>query len=156
MNNEGNYAGFWVRVGACIVDSIIIGIINTIIVSILMFLLSLGVDPEEIEAGGALARVGLGFFLSFLIASIVTIYYYVFLPAKKWQATPGKRLLKIYVANADGSKPSKATYFGRTFIGYFVSGLILYIGFIMVAFHKDKKALHDILFSTVVLHGTIE
>ena len=36
-------------------------------------------------------------------------------------------------------------------VGYMVSGFILYIGFLMIAFNPDKMALHDKIAKTRVL-----
>jgi uncharacterized RDD family membrane protein YckC len=60
-----------------------------------------------------------------------------------WQATVGKRIMGIYVIKQDGNKLSFWRALGRTTIGYWLSTLLFFIGYIMVAFTEKKTALHD-------------
>jgi uncharacterized RDD family membrane protein YckC len=67
-----------------------------------------------------------------------------------WATTIGKRIFGLYVVRADGSKVG----FGRAlarWISYFASALILGIGFLMIAFRKDKRGLHDLICDTKVV-----
>ena len=67
-------------------------------------------------------------------------------------ATPGKRIMKLKVAFPDGKYPIG---YGKAFlrlIGYGVSGLICYIGFLMILFDKEQhRGLHDRMAGTVVI-----
>jgi uncharacterized RDD family membrane protein YckC len=65
-------------------------------------------------------------------------------------ATPGKMALKVRVVNADGSKVSYGKAFGRA-VAEYVSILTLLIGYIMVAFDDEKRALHDRICGTRVI-----
>ena len=67
-----------------------------------------------------------------------------------WATTIGKRAVGLYVLRPDGSKLGP----GRAFARYWapiLSALILFIGFLMVAFREDKRALHDLICDTVVV-----
>jgi uncharacterized RDD family membrane protein YckC len=69
--------------------------------------------------------------------------------------TPGKLLLKVHVARADGSKLG----FGRALLrvgGKLLSTLFLGLGFLVAAFNGRRQALHDFIASTVVLRGPRE
>jgi uncharacterized RDD family membrane protein YckC len=135
---QGMPAGFWIRFAAVIID----GVITTLIylVPFLIWLFSGDNLPEEGEA--LVAPTWLNW-LSYLIGFVYSV---VFLA--NWGATPGKRLLNIYVLDGQG----------RQRIGYIraivrtlstiLSALILFIGYIMVAFRQDKRALHDLIAGT--------
>jgi uncharacterized RDD family membrane protein YckC len=69
------------------------------------------------------------------------------------QGTLGKMALGIVVTDMDSRRIS----FGRATGRYFakiLSGLILGIGFLMVAFTEKKQGLHDILAGTLVVKGS--
>jgi uncharacterized RDD family membrane protein YckC len=68
----------------------------------------------------------------------------------KFAATPGKMACKIKVVNADGSKVSYLKALGRYF-AKMLSSLILFIGYIMVAFDSEKRGLHDHICNTRVI-----
>ena len=67
-----------------------------------------------------------------------------------WRTTIGKHLFRLYVVRADGSRVG----FGRAFarwLAYIPSGLILFIGFIMIGLREDKRGLHDLICDTRVI-----
>ena len=62
----------------------------------------------------------------------------------------GKRVFSLYVVRPDGSKLSPGRALGRYLLTA-LSGVLLGIGYLMVAFRKDKRALHDLLAGTYVV-----
>jgi uncharacterized RDD family membrane protein YckC len=68
------------------------------------------------------------------------------------QATLGKMAVGIKVGNEQGQRISPANALGRV-ASKILSGLILYIGYIMVGFDARKQGLHDKIASTVVYYG---
>ena len=84
-----------------------------------------------------------------IVLYIISFGYEVFFIGK-FGATPGKMACSIKVINADGSKVSYLKALGRVF-AYFLSGLILGIGYIMAAFDDEKRALHDRICNTRVI-----
>ncbi len=83
-----------------------------------------------------------------LLVAVITIVFW-----KRWAgATPGKRLLGIHVVDAKSLGEINNKQAIIRYIGYIVSSLPLGFGFLMVAFHKEKRALHDILADTVVIY----
>jgi len=122
----GLYAGFWRRVAAYLIDSLILLIPGLI----------LGLLPI------------LGFFLQ--LAMWAT--YKMIFEAGERQATPGKRAMGIKVTTLDGERISKGQAVGRYF-GSLLSGLILGIGFIMAGFTARRQGLHDMMASTLVVNG---
>jgi uncharacterized RDD family membrane protein YckC len=70
---------------------------------------------------------------------------------KKYGATPGKMILGLKVVSNDLQPLTYGQAFGRYF-SYALSSLLLFGGFIMIAFRKDKKGLHDLLAKTRVVY----
>ena len=69
----------------------------------------------------------------------------------KYGATPGKMACKIKVVDATGAQIGYGRATGR-FFAEILSGLICYIGYIMVAFDDQKRALHDRICNTRVIY----
>jgi uncharacterized RDD family membrane protein YckC len=118
------YAGFWRRVGAFLVDVLVLLI------------------PVAI-----LTRIGSAGSLLVFLAEWV---YFAYQESSEAQATIGKRALGIKVTDEAGNRIS----FGRATGRYFakiISTLILLIGFIMVAFTRKKQGLHDMIAGTLVV-----
>jgi len=122
------YAGFWKRTLAFMLDSLIMAP-----VSIPLGLLSDSYPP-------------------ILLLSILGAWIYAacFESSGK-QATPGKMALGIKVVNLNGQRLSFGQASGRHF-GKIISGLILYIGFMMAGWSERKQALHDMMAGTLVVN----
>jgi uncharacterized RDD family membrane protein YckC len=131
------YAGFWIRVGAKILDGIILQIVN---IPIRILLTSATRDPH--------AQMRIGFFVLGLSTAINLGYAVFFLG--KFGATPGKMALRLRVVTPTGGRISYARAFGR-FFAEILSSVILGIGYIMVAFDDEKRALHDRICNTRVI-----
>ncbi|UII57207.1 RDD family protein [Cytobacillus spongiae] len=158
------YAGFWVRFGAYLIDSIIIGIPLTIITLIIfgVFFGASGTldmiiaDPNlEQEMSDAEVMAVLGSYLGALVVTvlvnlIITVLYYAGLHASKWQGTVGKKLLGLKVMDKNGLKISFWRGLGRYLAMAFLSS-IFFIGYIMAGFTDKKQALHDLIAGTVVV-----
>lgn len=146
------YAGFWLRFVAWIIDRILLQVAAWII--LLPFMASLGLHgffrgrppegPEEI-----LPFVG-SIFRFALIALAIDWLYYALLESSVWQGTLGKKALGLEVTDLAGNRVSFARATGR-FFGRIISGLILCIGFFMAGFTERKQALHDILAGCLVI-----
>jgi uncharacterized RDD family membrane protein YckC len=92
-------------------------------------------------------RVGFGLITTLVIAW----FYFAYLESSERQATVGKRLFSLKVADEKLERIS----FGKASLRYIlkiVSGLILGIGFIIAISSKQKQALHDRIIKTVVLY----
>jgi uncharacterized RDD family membrane protein YckC len=137
---EMRYAGFWKRVGAKIIDGIILYIVNIA----LSFALGLNLFATKRTA----EEIPLAMILM-AVQYIIYFGYEVFFIGK-YGATPGKMAIGIKIVNADGSKVSYLKAFGRIFANI-LSALILGIGYIMVAFDDEKRALHDRICNTRVI-----
>jgi uncharacterized RDD family membrane protein YckC len=89
--------------------------------------------------------------MAILAVMIVGWLYYALMESSVNQATLGKMALGIKVTDLDGNRISFGRATGRYF-GKIVSGMILYIGFIMAGFTEKKQALHDIMASCLVVN----
>jgi len=140
QQQEFQYAGFWVRVVATIIDTVLVMLITSpMLVSVY------GWDyfdegKSRIIAGPAEILIG------WVLPAIAVIVFWM-----KKQATPGKMALSLRILDADsGHKPSAAQFVGR-YLGYLVSMLPFFLGLIWVAFDKRKQGWHDKLAGTVVV-----
>jgi len=151
----GYYAGFWIRVLAYIIDRIVIGIAATPFYVILVLPGLLRVIHEAQSSGGEpspeMIFSMIGDASVFLILVFVGYWLYeALLTASSWQGTVGKRLLRLKVVDEAGNRISFARSTGR-FFAKILSQLILWIGFIMVAFTDKKRGLHDMIARTLVI-----
>jgi uncharacterized RDD family membrane protein YckC len=78
--------------------------------------------------------------------------YHGMLESSSWQGTVGKKILGLRVTDLNGHRISFGRATGRYF-AMILSGMICFIGFIMVAFTEKKQGLHDMLAGTLVLSG---
>jgi len=152
------YAGFWLRVVAYIIDSLIVSLAMLILLVPLFFLMGgaailgslghdLGNQPNPF-AIGALLSLGL------VIGGVALIghwLYFAYLESGEKQATWGKQILGLYVTDLAGNRVSFARASGR-FFAKLITGLIpLGIGYIMAGITERKQALHDMIASCLVL-----
>ena len=141
MSDTTRYAGFWIRCGAAIIDSILLALVIFPVIFAVY-------GPEQLQAmayaghgGGLVAAL-----FNYLVPAIVIILFWVYR-----SATPGKMLLKLQIVDArTGTKPSTGQFIGR-YLGYYVSILTLFLGIIWVAFDRRKQGFHDKLAGTVVI-----
>lgn len=156
-----NYAGFWKRFAAYLIDSIIVGVVVWILFMILAGAFGLGAmssdiefDPETGEMQGAgpeLIGAMFGMMIFFwILATIGSWLYFALMEASSKQGTLGKMALGIKVTDMMGYQITFGRATGRYF-GKILSGAILMIGYIMAAFTERKQALHDMLAGTLVV-----
>jgi uncharacterized RDD family membrane protein YckC len=145
------YAGFWIRVVAFLIDSVILGIVSSIL-QYAMFPATLtttpippGSNPFD-TLGPAMARAGWAILASTLISVTYSAWFIGALGA-----TPGLMALGLKVVRPDGSSVG----YGRAVARYFAAmlgGMILGIGYLLVAFDSEKRALHDMICDTRVIN----
>lgn len=136
-----NFAGFWVRLVAYLIDAAILGIVQFVIS------LALGFAGGSLtDNGGNMAMA----MISALCGMVISIAYAVFFTGYNGQ-TPGKMALRIQVVRCDGTPMTYGRAFLREVIGKFASGIILGIGYLMVAFDRNKQGLHDRIAGTYVI-----
>jgi uncharacterized RDD family membrane protein YckC len=125
------YAGFWRRFAAYIIDAILLSIV--LVPLALVFR-----DPDQQTT------------ISSPLSTAIGWLYFALMESSGRQATLGKMALGIVVTDLEGNRIG----FGRATGRYFakiLSALILFIGFIMIAFTQKKQGLHDMIASTLVV-----
>ncbi|MHC1703852.1 MAG: RDD family protein [Tenuifilaceae bacterium] len=152
---DKKYAGFWWRFLAIIIDGIIVGIAQWIIITPVLGFIGLGaykastVDLNEAEAIGMLGALAGAAMLTWILTIVAGWLYYSLMESSKFQATIGKIAIGIIVTDMEGNRISFGRATGRYF-GKIISGIILYVGFMMAGFTEKKQGLHDILAGTLV------
>jgi uncharacterized RDD family membrane protein YckC len=143
------YGGFWIRVVAAIIDTILLRILVS---PVHLFFGGLGMAGMlgGLHHPRGLAILGGG---TTVIATVFASWLYeAFMESSSYQATLGKMIFGMKVTDLGGNRISFERATGRHFAKW-ISGLILGIGYIMVAFSERKQGLHDLLAGTLVLRS---
>jgi len=130
------YGGFWLRFVAALLDGVILGIVALVLMTVLALVLS-GIDSAVAEGMISMVQLVFG-------AAYVTFFL------GKYGATPGKMALGLKVVRSDGSELTYARAFGR-YLAEYLSAFTLMIGYIIAAFDREKRALHDHICDTRVI-----
>ena len=136
-----DYAGFWTRFGAVVIDGFIIWIFNMVLFVPLGILMPTSND----DPFAALSFTPLIMLLQYAIPAAYDTWF-----VGKYGATPGKMACKIKIVVADGTPVSYSRALGRHFAKW-LSWLILGIGFLMAAFDDERRTLHDRICETRVV-----
>ena len=140
------YAGFFVRLSAYIIDCIIVGIALSII-RIPEFFIHM-MNPNIFFVKPILFK----FSIFDIVIYLLGLTYFV-LMTYYCGGTLGKKLFKLKVCKATDEKLSLFTIIYRESIGRYLSGLILFIGYIMIGLDSKRRGLHDILSDTLVIYN---
>lgn len=130
------YGGFWIRVLAVLVDSVV--------------LMAIGIVLVTVSVMGAVVIGELGALIGQLLWVLVVFLYFPLMHASARQATFGKQMLGMKVTDYAGNRISLLRSFGR-YLGTWVSSAVMGIGYLMAGFTSKKQALHDLLASTLVV-----
>lgn len=136
-------AGFWLRAVAALIDILLVSLAQTVLGALLSWAAksALGPGPETTH----LLFLTLGLFNLALWQT-----YKVFFVGYCGQ-TPGKMALRLQVVHSHGDALGFGRAFVREVIGKFISGLLFGLGFVIVAFDRNKQGFHDRLAATVVI-----
>jgi uncharacterized RDD family membrane protein YckC len=140
------YAGFWVRVGAALIDTFLIGLI---VLPVLTAVYGPGYWNSD-----KLVQGPIDFLVSWVAPAIAVVLFWM-----ARQATPGKMAVGARIVDAKtGGKPGNGQLVMR-YLGYYVAMLPLFVGILWVAFDPRKQGWHDKIAGTVVVRkksGTAE
>jgi uncharacterized RDD family membrane protein YckC len=142
------YAGFWIRCGAIIIDGIILWAAQMVVYAIFGIITaavmpSMSGNPAN-SSFFIISQLMITLF-SFAISAGYDIWF-----VGRFGATPGKMACKIKIVVPDGSRVSYSRALGRHFAKW-ISSMILGIGFLMAAFDDEKRTLHDRICETRVI-----
>lgn len=135
------YAGFWIRLAACLIDAVVI-----IMVMVIFSFLGGAITTMNNQREESLA---LWVILFYAVLIFGHLFYFTFMESSTLQGTLGKITVGIKVGDARGNKLSFATALGRT-ASKWLSQLVFGIGFIMVAWDSEKQGLHEKIADTYV------
>jgi uncharacterized RDD family membrane protein YckC len=142
------FAGFWRRFTAFIIDAAILYVVTSICFPFRNLGLLRMWNPDifsDISSWLILPQI----ILCNLLTLVIIIGYFVILWVWRGQ-TLGKMVMNIRVIRPDGSNVTFAVAFIR-YLGYIVSAIPLFFGFIWIAFDKQKQGFHDKIAGTFVV-----
>ncbi|PWA11138.1 hypothetical protein DCC39_09875 [Pueribacillus theae] len=132
------YAGFWIRFWAYLLDLLVIGSLNRIVVNPI-------IQIFDIEPGEP------AFLPIETILTGVVFFLYFALMTKYFNQTIGKMVLGIKVISKD-EKLAWDTILFREVVGRFISKALFGLVYVWVAFPPDKQGVHDYFADTWVVH----
>jgi uncharacterized RDD family membrane protein YckC len=151
------YGGFWIRVVARIVDSIIIGIPLTVLFIVFLVLVggiastATNTTDQNTQAAVGLGLVGVWLLIATL-ATIGTVIYFVYFWGTSG-STLGMRIFSLRIVDADTGAPIGIARAIVRYLMSIVNSLACYIGWIWVAFDARKQGWHDKVANSVVIQG---
>lgn len=136
------YAGFWIRVGASLIDTVLL-----LCITFPLLIAIYGWSYFDPEQTGFIAGTA-DFLLSYVLPAMAVIVFWMYR-----QATPGKMLLKLKVVDAKTGGPLTVGQAVIRYLGYFVSSIPLCIGLIWVGLDAKKQGWHDKMAGTYVVRA---
>ncbi len=137
-----DYAGFWRRFVAALID----GIILMAVMGVVFALIGVQAAPQSAASAQQVSATANG------IAIVIGWLYFALMESNQPQGTVGKLALGLRVTDLDGGRIGFGRATGRHF-AKFISAFIFMIGYIMAGFTEKKQALHDLLAGCLVLKG---
>lgn len=102
--------------------------------------------------GAVAGALGIWLGVGFITYVIVIVYAVVYLGMVATQGqSPGKKAIGIKIVRVDGSSLGFGGMLIREIVGKFVSGLVVYLGFIWILFDSQRQGWHDKIASTYVV-----
>ncbi len=152
------YAGFWLRLVAYIIDYIIIYVVQSFIFIPVLGLMGITFASKMDDMGTMSDAETMGMVGSMiavagataLLTTIIALLYWSLMESSKYQATVGKIALGLKVTDLDGNSLDFVKSLIRN-VCKIISGMILFIGYIMAGFTEKKQGLHDIIAGTLVV-----
>jgi len=130
-SREPRYVGFWKRLLAFFIDSLIVLVVFAIIVVAIF-----GRNYLELSMQGKTLWADILF--QVVLPAVAAILFW-----RYRGATPGKMLISARIVDANTyGPPSTGKLIGRYF-AYLVSIIPIFLGFLWIAFDKRKQGWHD-------------
>jgi uncharacterized RDD family membrane protein YckC len=148
MNNNDQqlqFAGFWVRVLASLVDSLIMAALT---IPILWMVYGRGYFAAS---NGAIFAGFWDFLLTAVLPSIAVVYLWV-----TRMATPGKEMLGARVVDAETGQALTLGQAVVRYLGYFASIIPFGLGLVWVGIDPKKRGWHDLIAGSVVIYPAAE
>jgi uncharacterized RDD family membrane protein YckC len=135
---EFEYVGFWPRVGASLIDTVLVTLICVPLVTLIY--------GRSYWTSDTLVHGPADFLINWVLPAGAVLLFWIYR-----QATPGKIAIGARIVDAEtGEKPSTRQLVGR-YLAYYVSIIPFMAGIVWVAFDPRKQGWHDKLAGTVVV-----
>jgi len=150
------YGGFWIRLLAHLIDHVILGVVAaplffiTVLPSIIR--IAQQADRDQEPSPEMIITIISSVFVYIALAFVGQWLYEALLTSSSWQATIGKKVLRLKVVDEAGNRIGFGRATGR-FFAKILSSMFMCIGFIMIGFTERKTGLHDMLAGTRVLRS---
>lgn len=132
------YVGFWPRVGAALIDTLLLLCITVPLVT--------SIYGRQYWSSTDWIHGPADFLINWLLPAVAVVLFWVYR-----QATPGKIAVGARIVDArTGDKPGTGQLVGR-YLAYYVSIIPFMLGILWVAFDPRKQGWHDKLAGTVVV-----
>ena len=128
------YAGFWIRFLAHLIDFILLNVVEVAIEYAVSLPLGLNAVTQQV--------------IGVIFSLVLCYFYYVDLPLKRG-TTLGKEIFGIYVVDYHTGENFTRRQAIIRVLSYIPSYVIVGCGFLMAAFHPEKRCLHDLFAGTV-------
>ena len=136
--SELEYVGFWARLGAAFIDSVLMCIVTVPLV--------LSIYGADYWSQGSFIAGPADFIISYLMPAVIVIVLWI-----KLSATPGKMAVGAVIVDARTGAPASPQQLVVRYFGYYVSTIPLLLGLIWVAIDPRKQGWHDKMAGTVVV-----
>lgn len=138
--DEAEYASFWRRLGATLLDCVIFAAMGFALGIVAYILSAIGLfEMESLEGPGGTAAQYL-----FWLVVILALW-------AKLGGTPGKLLLGLRIVHADTGENIGVGRGLLRYIGYFISGIPLCLGYFWMCWDERNQTWHDKLGKSVVV-----
>jgi len=137
-NSDLEYVGFWARVGAALIDTVVLLVIITPAL--------VAIYGWEFFMAEGLVQGPADVLISWVLPAVACIWLW-----HKLRATPGKMLIGAEIVDAGTGEAMSLGQSVVRYLGYFVSIIPLCLGLIWVAFDPRKQGWHDKIAGTVVV-----
>ncbi len=151
------YAGFVSRFIALVVDLIVINVISIVVLASIGLILNFfgldnTLDPVRDVVNYLATTLENGaLWITVSFSTLFGVIYFLFF----WVLvgfTPGKALFGLRIVRANGQRLTFVRAVLRL-IGYWISALLLFLGFILVILDNRRQGLHDKFADTIVIYG---
>jgi uncharacterized RDD family membrane protein YckC len=140
------YAGFWIRLIADLIDTTVLTVASwfaELMILGIVYWVGHYAQPFQDAFNALWLQIA-----NAVIYTIFAVVYYTW-GHYRYGTTLGKKPFRIYVVSESTRQPISMKQSILRTVGYLVSYIPVGAGFLMAAFHPEKRALHDLIAGTV-------
>ena len=137
------YAGFWRRLVAAFIDTIILSLLITPLLIMIY-------GPATFESGQRILGVW-HVVIGYGLPAVLTLWLW-----RRFLGTPGKLVMRLQLVDEQTGGPVSLRQGALRYFGYFLAILPFGLGFLWIVFDSKKRGWHDLFAGTVVVKKTTE